>query len=94
MSYESNCHGLYSNQYPVVFCPKYRHKILPGRVDKRLKEILYQIADELSCEILELEVRPDHLHILCEVDPPFGVYKFVKRVKGVSSPWLRQEFPA
>jgi putative transposase len=67
---------------------------LPGRVDKRLKEILYQIADELSCEILELEGRPDHLHILCEVDPPFGVHKFVKRVKRLALLGFVKSFPA
>jgi putative transposase len=93
MSYESNCHGLYSSQYPVVFCPKYRRKVLPGRVDKRLKEILYQIANELSFEIWELEVMPGHLHILCEAGLQFGVHKFVKRIKSISSRWLRQEFP-
>lgn len=36
---------------------------------------------------------PDHVHILCEVDPHFGVHKFVKRVKGLCSRLLRQEFP-
>jgi len=64
-----------------------------GGVDKRLKEIIYQVAKELGCEILELEVMPDHVHIPCEVDPQLGVHKFVKRVKGRSSHLLRQEFP-
>ena len=64
-----------------------------GGVDKRLEEIIYQVAKELDCEILELEVMPDHVHVLCEVDPQFGVHQFVKRVKGVSSRLLRQEFP-
>jgi putative transposase len=62
-------------------------------VDKRLKEIIHQVAKELECEVLELEVMPNHVHILCEVDPQFGVHKFVKRVKGRSSHLLRQEFP-
>ncbi|HEY5141431.1 MAG TPA: IS200/IS605 family transposase, partial [Methylococcales bacterium] len=75
------------------FCPKYRRKVLVGDVDKRLKENIYQEATELSCEVLELEVMPDHVHMLCEIDPQFGVYKFVKRVKGRSSRLLRQEFP-
>jgi putative transposase len=56
----------------------------------------------LECEIIELEVTPalacgasvpDHVHILCEVDPRFGVHKFVKRVKGLSSFLLRKQFP-
>jgi putative transposase len=67
--------------------------VLIGGVEKRLKEILYQVANEFSCEVLELEVRPDHVHMLCEVDPQFGVHKFVKQVKGRSSRLLRQEFP-
>lgn len=62
-------------------------------VDKRLKQILDQVAKELGCDVMELEIMPDHVHILCEVDPQFGVHKFVKRVKGLSSRLLRQEFP-
>jgi putative transposase len=91
--FKSNRHVLYSCKYHVVFCPKYRRKVLVGGVDKRLKEIIYQVANELSCEVLELEVMPDHVHILCEVDPQFGVHKFVKQVKGRSSRLLGQEFP-
>jgi putative transposase len=91
--FKSNRHVLYSCKYHVVFCPKYRREVLVGGVDKRLKEIIYQVAKELGCEVLELEVMPDHVHILCEVDPQFGIHKFVKRVKGRSSRLLRQEFP-
>jgi putative transposase len=93
MVYKSNRHVLYSCKYHVVFCPKYRREVWVNGVDKRLKEIIYPVVKELGCEILELEVMPDHVHMLCEVDPQFGVHKFVKRVKGVSSRLLRQEFP-
>ena len=93
MGYKSNRHVLYFCKYHVVFCPKYRRKVWVNGVDKRLKAIIYQVVKELGCEILELEVMPDHVPILCEVDPQFGVHKFVKRVKGLSSRLLRQEFP-
>jgi putative transposase len=91
-SFKSNRHVSYSCKYHVVFCAKYRRKVLVEGVDIRLKEIIYQVATELGCEVMELEVMPDHVHILCEVDPQFGVHKFVKRVKGRSSRLLRQEF--
>jgi putative transposase len=91
-TYKSNHHILYSCKYHVVFCPKYRRKVLVDGVDIRLKEIIQQVADELKCEIIELEVMPDHVHILCEVDPQFGVHKFIKRVKGLSSFLLREQF--
>ena len=58
-----------------------------------MKEIIDPVAKELGWEILELEGMPDPVHMLCEVDPQFGVHKFVKRVKGVRSRLLRQEFP-
>jgi putative transposase len=93
-TYKSNRHIFYSCKYHVVFCPKYRRKVLVNGIDIRLKEIIQQVADELGCGIIELEVMPDHVHMLCEVDPQFGVHKFVKRVKGRSSFLLRQQFPA
>jgi putative transposase len=92
-TYKSNRHVVYSCKYHVVFCPKYRRKVLVDGIDIRLKEIIQQVADELECEIIELEIMPDHVHILCEVDPQFGVHKFVKRVKGLSSFLLRNQFP-
>jgi putative transposase len=62
-------------------------------VDVRLKEIIHQTATELQAEVIELEVMPDHVHLLCEVDPQFGIHRLTKRLKGRSSRLLRQEFP-
>lgn len=93
VEYKSNRNVVYSCKYHVVFCPKYRRKVLVNGVDERLKAIIRETAAELHAEIFELEVMPDHVHILCEVDPQFGVHRFVKAVKGRSSRILRQEFP-
>lgn len=91
--FKSNNNVVFSCKYHVVFCPKYRRKVLENGVDERLKAVIQQVADETRSEVLELEVMPDHVHLLCEVDPQFGIHKFVKRVKGRSSRLLRQEFP-
>ncbi|MDJ0716187.1 MAG: IS200/IS605 family transposase [Prochloraceae cyanobacterium] len=93
MKYKSNNNIVYSCKYHVVFCPKYRRSVLKNGVDTRLKEIIYETANDMECEILELEIMPDHVHILIEVDPQFGVHKAIKRIKGRSSRFLRQEFP-
>lgn len=90
--FKSNNNIVYSCKYHVVWTPKYRRSVLVQGVDVRLKEIAHEVANELQCEILELEVMPDHVHMLCEVDPQFGIHRFVKRVKGRSSRLLRQEF--
>ena len=94
MEYKSNNNIVYSCKYHVVFCPKYRRKILIDGIDVRFKEIAQTVADELHFEILEMEVMPDHVHMLLEVDPQFGIHKAVKRIKGRSSHDLRAEFPS
>lgn len=58
----------------------------------RLKEILHSVCDEFHAELIELEVVADHVHILVEVDPQFGIAKLVRYMKGRSSRLLRQEF--
>jgi len=89
----SNKQVVYSCKYHVIFCPKYRRKILDGEIEKRLKEIISEVALELQVEVLEMECDQDHIHLLCEVDPQFGVHRFVKAIKGRSSRILRSEFP-
>ncbi len=91
--YKSNKNVVYSCKYHIIWCPKYRRRVLVDGVDQRLKNIIYQQADELGVEVVELEVMPDHVHLLAEVDPQFGVHRFVKNIKGYSSRKLREEFP-
>lgn len=94
MDYKSNRNIVFSCKYHVVFCPKYRRKVLAGEVETRLKEIVHDVAAETDVDVIEMEVMPDHLHLLVEVDPQFGIHRFVKRVKSVSSRLLRSEFPS
>ena len=93
MKYKSNNNVVYSCKYHVVWCPKYRRKVLVNGVDARLKEFIKEVCDECNIDIIEMEIMPDHVHLLMEVDPQFGVHKAVKRIKGRSSFVLRQEFP-
>ena len=90
--FKRNSNVVYSCKYHVVLCPKYRRPVLRATIADRLKGLIHEIAIELNCEILELESMPDHVHILCEVDPQFGIHTFVKRVKGRTSHTLRREF--
>ena len=92
MKYKSNNNVVYSCKYHVVFCPKYRRCVLVGAVDERLKQLIREVATDTRCEIIELEVMPDHVHILVEVDPQFGIHRFVKMAKGRSSRFLRKEY--
>ena len=90
--YKKNNYKAFSCKYPIVWCTKYRRKFLHPPVDQYLKKILFSVAQEYFSEILELEVMPDHVHILAEVDPQFGVNRLIKLMKGRSSRYLRKTF--
>lgn len=92
IKYKSNLNVVYSCKYHVIWCPKYRRSVLINGADVRLKEVIQAVANECECEILELEVMPDHVHLLVEVDPQFGIHRLVKLMKGRSSRVLRAEF--
>ena len=84
---------VYKNQFHIIFCPKYRRKVLVDGVDIRLKEILFDIAKEKDVEIKALEIMPDHVHIFIDFDPRLTLHKIIKDFKGISARILREEFP-
>jgi putative transposase len=91
-SYKSNRHVYYSCKYHVVWCPKYRRKVLSEPIAARLKQIITRVCAEREAEVLSLEVMADHVHLLVECDPQFGIHRLVRAIKGRSSRLLRQEF--
>ncbi|HEY6409421.1 MAG TPA: IS200/IS605 family transposase [Ktedonobacteraceae bacterium] len=92
IQYKSNRNVFYSCKYHVVWCPKYRRKVLTEAIAERLKEIIAEVSQEHQAEVLRLEVMPDHVHLLVECDPQFGIHRLVRLMKGRSSRLLRQEF--
>ncbi|RXM74235.1 IS200/IS605 family transposase [Clostridium tetani] len=91
--YKSNNNIVYSCKYHIVWCPKYRRKVLIGNVETRLKELLIETCADIEVDIIKIELMPDHVYMIIEVDPQFGVHKAIKRMKGRTSKMLRQEFP-
>jgi putative transposase len=91
--YKSNRNVHYSCKYHVVWCPKYRRKVLSEQIAERLKQIVIEVCQECQAEILRMEIMPDHVHLLVECDPQFGIHRLVRLIKGRSSRLLRQEFP-
>ena len=93
IKYKSNNNIVYSCKYHVVWCPKYRRKVLTGNIELTLKELIQETCEELQCELIELELMPDHVHLLVDVNPQFGIHKLIKAIKGKTSRILRKEFP-
>ena len=84
---------VYRNQYCVIFCPKYRRKVLVNGVDIRLKEIMYETAKENDIILNSIDVMPDRVHLSIEVDPRIAVHIAIRELKARSSRILREEFP-
>lgn len=93
MEYKSNNNVVYSCIYHVIWCPKYRRKVLVDEVDARLRELIPTICVELGVDLIEMNIMPDHVHLFIEVDPQLGIHKAIKQIKGRSSHILRNEIP-
>jgi putative transposase len=92
--YKTDNHLVFSCQYHVIFCPKYRRSVLVDEVDKRLKELILSKESEYRYEVLDMEVMPDHVHLILDVNPKVGIFTVVNHIKGYTSHELRKEFPS
>ena len=91
--YYSSEHLVYKCHYHVIFCPKYRHKIIVNEIEKRFKEICYEVAETYDFEIIEMETMPDHVHLLISCNPRFGIMTCIQRIKSITAKMLYKEFP-
>lgn len=92
MRYRSSCNAVYACQYHLVWCPKYRRPVLVGSVEDALKGFRSALCHRMSVEINEVELMPDHVHLLLSIPPSVPLGAVVRRIKGASSRLLRQRF--
>lgn len=92
-NYHKSEHLVYSCKYHVIFCPKYRRKVLVDGIDDRLKVVFREIASRHNFEIPDLEIMPDHVHLLIDCNPRYGIMQCVKDLKRESASLLKKEFP-
>ena len=76
----------------MVWCTKYRKKVLVGDVGSRLRDLSHQICSDLGVEILSGVVAKDHVHVLVSIPPQVSISKLVQKLKGKSSYKLQREF--
>ena len=84
---------VYCCRYHVIFCPKYRRSVLREPIAERFKEVVLSMQEEQNFKVLEMEVMPDHVHLLLDVDPTVGINILISRIKGKTSNVLNREFP-
>ena len=86
-------HSVSLINYHFVWIPRRRRKVLIGDVEKRLRELIQEVADKLELKILAIEIMPDHVHLFISCPPSLAPDQIMFRIKGYSSRVLRQEFP-
>ena len=76
-------HSLYECKYHIVFCPKYRYRIFKDAIGEYTKQQVYQLCKQKEqVVVLELNVQPDHVHLVVEIPPKYAVSEFMGYLKG------------
>ena len=76
-------------QYHLVWCTKYRKKVLRDGIDTECREMLEEMAGEYKFTITAMEVMPDHIHLLVDCRPQFYIPDMIKIMKGGTRPTVR-----
>ena len=84
--------AVYNLGYHMIWCPKYRRKVLVDRVETRLKELLVEKAQEIEVDIDTMDIMPDHVHLFVKSSPVNSPHFIVQQFKGYTSRILRKEF--
>lgn len=93
MNYQHEQHTVHLIVYHIIWCPKWRRRILVGKIAERLEQIIHEVADENAWQVLSLSIQPDHVHLFLRANPYTLPTDIARLIKGRSSPVLREEFP-
>ena len=84
-------HATWECKYHVVFTPKYRKKLLFGKIKRHLGQVFHDLARRKECRIEEGHLMPDHVHMLISIPPKYSVAQIIGYMKGKSSIWIVAE---
>ena len=90
--YRRGSHSVFELHIHIVWCTKYRKKVLKNDVGTRLRDLSRQICSDMGVDILSGVVAKDHVHVLVSIPPQMSVSKLVQKVKGKRSYKLQREF--
>lgn len=88
-----NDSAAYNLNYHIVFCPKYRKKVLIEQISETLDTIIRSICATEDWKILELRILEDHVHIFVSTHPKSSPMEIVKKLKGISARLIFMKFP-
>ncbi|MCP4269375.1 MAG: IS200/IS605 family transposase [Candidatus Brocadiaceae bacterium] len=86
-------HSIWHCQYHIIWTPKYRFRILHGAVGKEVDKCIRLFSSRLGCEVVELNVVEDHVHLLVKIPPKLSISSFMGTVKGRTAIRVFKKFP-
>lgn len=90
--YTYSAHTVHNIKYHIIWCPKYRRRVLTGDIEKRLRQLLKEKAADIGIHIVTMEIMSDHVHLFVHASPIDSPHYIVQQLKGFTSRILRQEF--
>ena len=91
-AYESLSHSMWECNYHVVFVPKYRKKVVYGRIRQFLATTFHELANQKGCKILKGSMVQDHVHMIISIPPKYSVAEIVGYIKGKSAIAVARRF--
>jgi len=91
--YKKLSHVIYKCDYHIVWVPKYRYRILTGEVGKHVDQDIRMLNEWLGCEVLELNVQIDHIHVIVSIPPKESISVYMGTIKGKIAIKLFKSYP-
>lgn len=92
VDYETLSHTKWECKYHIVFIPKYRRKVLFGKLRRHLGTIFQELARRRGCEVVEGHIMTDHVHMLLSIPPKYAVSQVIGFIKGKSAIHIARAF--
>ena len=86
-------HVIWCCEYHIVWVPKYRYRVLQGGVKREVEKTLHVYSGRLGCEIVELNIQPNHVHLLIKVPPKRSISELMGILKGKAAIQVFRQFP-
>ena len=86
-------HAIWHCQYHIVWVPKYRYRVLSGPVGREVYNCIQVFSGQAGCEVIELNVQPDHVHLIIMVPPKVSISDLLGRLKGRGAIRILKQFP-
>ena len=86
-------HVLWHCQYHIIWTPKYRYRVLKGQVSQEVHNCINIFSGKLGCEIIDLNIQGDHIHIIIDVPPKVSISQLMGTLKGRTAIRVFKQFP-